>query len=194
MKKAMNVVLWTGLLLIITHTPAFAESSFNLELKLSSPLYLEPLSKNEGDWHSLRFEYISETTNNKLEIEYGQPVFESATKGLIIRNGLLLNQSPQSTFWGNLSLLHWSGACNGNRLLLGMEIRTAVDIRSFTDVAIEFTPAGPDQGAYRAAKVQYHYFCTPQMAIEIGYDWSQLQSREQSDSENGWTFGLNYFL
>ncbi len=206
MRKIIISVFLIGLFILAICTNSFAAyDSFYLNGNIHHFLYLSELSQDDFNWYSVGFEHVSETNLNKLNIEYLDPFRDINGKTIMVKNGIILGEDELSTWYGNFSVMGLSVDSGGidadfGTALLGIETRYIMDGRSYVDASIDFSISGLGGGildsGYRAAKIRFNSFCTPNMGFAFGYHWAKMKVKDNDislkASDNGVNLGMFY--
>jgi hypothetical protein len=207
MKKSIIQIFFIGLFIFSTRTNVFASDSFYLNGNIHHFFYLSELSHDDFNWYSVGFEHISETNRNKLDIEYFNPIKDITAKGIMVKNGIILEEDGLSTWYGNFSVMGLRVDSAGvdddlGTALLGIETRYMVDERSYVEGSIDFSIFGLGGGifdsGYGVAKIRLNSLCTPNMGFSLGYNWTKMKIKDSDKdvnlkgSDNGLNFGVFY--
>ncbi len=202
MKKIIIQVFLTGLFIFLTSTNVFAASIY-INGNVHHFLFLSDLSSDDFEWYSLGLEHSSEATQNKLNIEYFNPVHDITAEGIMVRNGILLMADNVSMLYGNFSVMGLHVDSEGmdkdfGGVLLGIESRYFVDQRSYIDSSIDFTISGLggdmfDSG-YGVANIRLNTLVTDNMGFSLGLNWTRMMVRDNDlkikESDSGLNLGM----
>ncbi len=201
MKKAIIQLFLIGLFIFSVRSDVFAAyNSFYLNGNIHHFWYISELSQDDINWYSVGFEHISEINRNKLNIECFDPIQDISAKGIMVKNGIVLEEDDLLTLYGNFSVMGLSMDSSGidndfGTTLLGIETRYIMDERSYLDCSIDFsiTGLGGDifDSGYRAAKIRLNTLCTPNMGFSFGYNWARMKIKDNDISLKATGNGLN---
>ncbi len=199
MKKNIKQIFLVGLLIFLVSTNVFADYS-TLFIDGRLHFYWADSSQDRFNWYSVDYEYVNETNSNKLNIEYLHPLDDSAVKGLLVKNGFIVNEDDISILYGNFSVMHLNVNSAGIDksylpLLLGLETKYYIDERSYIDGSIDFTFPGLGgnlfNSGFRVAKIKLISLCTPNMGITFGYNWTEMEIKDNDINIKTNDAGLN---
>lgn len=201
MKKKTIELFLIGLLIFAVRSEVFAAyNSFYLNGNIHHFWYISELSRDDINWHSVGFEHISEINRNKLNIECFDPIKDISAKGIVVKNGIVLEEDDLLTLYGNFSVMGLnvdSAEINEDfgTTLLGIETRFIIDESSYLDCSIDFSISGLggdmfDSG-YRAAKIRLNSLCTPNMGFSFGYNWAKMKIEDNDINLKASGNGLN---
>jgi hypothetical protein len=207
MKKSIIQVFFIGLFIFSIRTNVFASDIFYLNGNIHHFWYLSELSQDDFKWYSVGFERVSETNHNKLNIECFNPIKGITGKGIMAKNGIMLEDDGLGTWYGNFSVMGLSVDSAGidndfGTALLGIETRCMVDERSYIDGSLDFSIFGLGGGifdsGYGVAKIGFNSLFTPNMGFSLGYNWTKIKIKDSDNdvnlkaSDNGLNFGVFY--